>query len=65
LTASGLEKSDLKKIWQISVSAAGHQEQKSFLRKSEWIIALHLIKKKLIGYPIPESLTPDLNQFVI
>ena len=52
---SGLEKSDLEKIW--TLSDPGNRGR---LDKDEFAVAMHLIYRKLNGYPVPNRLPPEL-----
>ncbi|KAL1889524.1 hypothetical protein Cpir12675_005765, partial [Ceratocystis pirilliformis] len=52
---SGLEKPDLERIWTLADSA-----NKGRLDMDEFAIAMHLIYRKLNGYPVPSTLPPEL-----
>lgn len=52
---SGLEKSDLERIWTL----ADHGN-KGRLNMDEFSVAMHLIYRKLNGYPLPLQLPPEL-----
>ncbi|KAI4594817.1 actin organization and endocytosis protein [Pestalotiopsis sp. 9143b] len=52
---SGLDKSDLERIWTL----ADHGN-KGRLDLDEFAVAMHLIYRKLNGYPIPNKLPPEL-----
>ena len=52
---SGLGKSDLEKIWTLSDPA-----NKGRLDMDEFAVAMHLIYRKLNGYPVPNRLPPEL-----
>ena len=52
---SGLEKSDLEKIWTLS-----DPYNKGRLNLDEFAVAMHLIYRKLNGYPVPNRLPPEL-----
>ena len=52
---SGLEKSDLEKIWTLS-----DPNNKGRLDMDEFAVAMHLIYRKLNGYPVPNRLPPEL-----
>lgn len=52
---SGLPKADLERIWTLS-----DQGNKGRLNMDEFAIAMHLIYRKLNGYPIPAQLPPEL-----
>lgn len=52
---SGLEKPDLERVWTL----ADHGN-KGRLDLDEFAVAMHLIYRKLNGYPIPSSLPPEL-----
>jgi len=52
---SGLEKSDLEKIWTLSDPG-----NKGRLNMDEFAVAMHLIYRKLNGYPVPNRLPPEL-----
>lgn len=52
---SGLEKPDLERIWTL----ADHGN-KGRLNLDEFAVAMHLIYRKLNGYPIPNQLPPEL-----
>ena len=52
---SGLERSDLEKIWTLS-----DPSNKGKLDMDEFAVAMHLIYRKLNGYPIPNRLPPEL-----
>ncbi|ATY59980.1 polyA nuclease [Cordyceps militaris] len=52
---SGLEKPDLERVWTL----ADHGN-KGRLDLDEFAVAMHLIYRKLNGYPIPSNLPPEL-----
>lgn len=52
---SGLPKSDLEKIWNLSDPG-----NKGRLNMDEFAVAMHLIYRKLNGYPVPNQLPPEL-----
>lgn len=52
---SGLEKADLEKIWTLSDPG-----NKGRLDMDEFAVAMHLIYRKLNGYPVPNRLPPEL-----
>ena len=52
---SGLPKSDLEKIWTLSDPG-----NKGRLDMDEFAVAMHLIYRKLNGYPVPNQLPPEL-----
>jgi len=52
---SGLEKKDLEAIWTLSDS-----NNKGRLDLDEFAVAMHLIYRKLNGYPVPTRLPPEL-----
>lgn len=52
---SGLEKADLEKIWTLS-----DPNNKGRLDMDEFAVAMHLIYRKLNGYPVPNRLPPEL-----
>ena len=52
---SGLPKSDLEKIWTLS-----DHGNKGRLDMDEFAVAMHLIYRKLNGYPVPNQLPPEL-----
>ena len=52
---SGLEKSDLEKIWTLSDPG-----NKGRLNMDEFAVAMHLIYRKLNGYAVPNRLPPEL-----
>ena len=52
---SGLEKSDLETIWTLS-----DPYNKGRLNLDEFAVAMHLIYRKLNGYPVPNRLPPEL-----
>lgn len=52
---SGLEKPDLERIWTL----ADHGN-KGRLNLDEFAVAMHLIYRKLNGYPLPSQLPPEL-----
>jgi hypothetical protein len=52
---SGLEKQDLEKLWNLA--DAGN---KGKLNMDEFAVAMHLIYRKLNGYPLPNRLPPEL-----
>lgn len=53
---SGLEKNDLERIWTLS-----DHGNKGRLDMDEFAVAMHLIYRKLNGYPIPNQLPPELT----
>ncbi|GAB7359422.1 hypothetical protein MBLNU230_g6070t1 [Neophaeotheca triangularis] len=52
---SGLEKPDLEKIWTLS-----DPNNKGRLNLDEFAVAMHLIYRRLNGYPVPNSLPAEL-----
>ena len=52
---SGLPKSDLEKIWNLSDPG-----NKGRLDMDEFAVAMHLIYRRLNGYPVPNQLPPEL-----
>lgn len=52
---SGLAKSDLERIWTLS-DPSNHGR----LNLDEFAVAMHLIYRKLNGYPVPNRLPPEL-----
>jgi hypothetical protein len=52
---SGLEKPDLERVWTL----ADHGN-KGRLNMDEFAVAMHLIYRKLNGYPMPAQLPPEL-----
>ena len=55
MSQSGLDKSDLEKIWTLSDPG-----NKGRLDMDEFAVAMHLIYRKLNGYPVPNRLPPEL-----
>jgi hypothetical protein len=55
LGQSGLPKSDLERIWTLADSA-----DRGRLNLDEFAVAMHLIYRKLNGYPVPNRLPPEL-----
>ena len=52
---SGLPKTDLEKIWTLS-----DPSNRGRLDMDEFAVAMHLIYRKLNGYPVPNQLPPEL-----
>ncbi|KAF2141786.1 uncharacterized protein K452DRAFT_308847 [Aplosporella prunicola CBS 121167] len=52
---SGLEKTDLEKIWTLS-----DPHNRGRLNLDEFAVAMHLIYRRLNGYPVPNKLPPEL-----
>lgn len=52
---SGLEKPDLERVWTLADNG-----NKGRLDMDEFAVAMHLIYRKLNGYPIPNQLPPEL-----
>lgn len=52
---SGLDKADLERIWTLSDNG-----NKGRLDLDEFAVSMHLIYRKLNGYPIPSTLPPEL-----
>ncbi|KAI0128504.1 hypothetical protein BJ170DRAFT_621833 [Xylariales sp. AK1849] len=52
---SGLDKPDLERIWTLADNG-----NKGRLDLDEFAVAMHLIYRKLNGYPIPNNLPPEL-----
>lgn len=52
---SGLPKTDLEKIWTLADPG-----NKGRLDMDEFAVAMHLIYRKLNGYPVPNQLPPEL-----
>ena len=55
MSKSGLPKTDLEKIWTLSDPG-----NKGKLDMDEFAVAMHLIYRKLNGYPVPNQLPPEL-----
>jgi actin cytoskeleton-regulatory complex protein PAN1 len=55
LGQSGLEKPDLERIWTLADNG-----NKGRLDLDEFAVAMHLIYRKLNGYPVPNQLPPEL-----
>jgi actin cytoskeleton-regulatory complex protein PAN1 len=52
---SGLQKPDLERVWTLA-----DQGNKGRLNMDEFAVAMHLIYRKLNGYPLPAQLPPEL-----
>jgi hypothetical protein len=52
---SGLARNDLERVWTLS-----DPNNRGRLNKDEFAVAMHLIYRKLNGYPIPNRLPPEL-----
>ena len=52
---SGLDKSDLERVWTLADNG-----NKGRLNLDEFAVAMHLIYRKLNGYPVPNRLPPEL-----
>ncbi|GAB7349676.1 hypothetical protein MBLNU459_g0348t1 [Dothideomycetes sp. NU459] len=52
---SGLEKPDLERVWTLS-----DPHNRGRLNLDEFAVAMHLIYRKLNGYPVPAQLPPEL-----
>ncbi|KIW62064.1 hypothetical protein PV05_02115 [Exophiala xenobiotica] len=52
---SGLDRTDLERIWTLS-----DPNNKGRLNMDEFAVAMHLIYRKLNGYPVPNRLPPEL-----
>ncbi|KAK7607045.1 hypothetical protein BKA81DRAFT_365520 [Phyllosticta paracitricarpa] len=52
---SGLDKQDLEKIWTLADS-----NDRGRLNMDEFAVAMHLIYRRLNGYPVPNRLPPEL-----
>lgn len=52
---SGLAQHDLERIWTLS-----DPNNRGRLNKDEFAVAMHLIYRKLNGYPVPNRLPPEL-----
>jgi hypothetical protein len=52
---SGLEKDDLERIWTLS-----DPHNRGKLNLDEFAVAMHLIYRRLNGYPVPNKLPPEL-----
>lgn len=52
---SGLPKSDLERVWTLADNG-----NKGRLNMDEFAVAMHLIYRKLNGYPLPAQLPPEL-----
>lgn len=52
---SGLPKSDLERVWTLA-----DQANRGKLNLDEFAVAMHLIYRKLNGYPLPAQLPPEL-----
>lgn len=52
---SGLDKPDLEKIWTLS-----DPSNRGKLNLDEFAVAMHLIYRRLNGYPVPNQLPPEL-----
>ncbi|RAL06269.1 actin cytoskeleton-regulatory complex protein PAN1 [Aspergillus ibericus CBS 121593] len=52
---SGLDRSDLERIWTLA-----DPNNRGRLNMDEFAVAMHLIYRKLNGYPVPNRLPPEL-----
>jgi len=52
---SGIDKSDLERVWTLS-----DPNNKGRLNLDEFAVAMHLIYRRLNGYPVPAKLPPEL-----
>ncbi|WYZ40179.1 hypothetical protein EsH8_IV_000520 [Colletotrichum jinshuiense] len=52
---SGLDKPDLERVWTLADNG-----NKGRLNLDEFAVAMHLIYRKLNGYPLPNTLPPEL-----
>lgn len=52
---TGLPKTDLERVWTLADSA-----DRGRLNLDEFAVAMHLIYRKLHGYPVPNQLPPEL-----
>lgn len=52
---SGIDKSDLERVWTLS-----DPHNKGRLNLDEFAVAMHLIYRRLNGYPVPAKLPPEL-----
>jgi len=52
---SGLDKPDLERVWTLS-----DPNNKGRLNLDEFAVAMHLIYRRLNGYPVPNQLPPEL-----
>lgn len=52
---SGLDKADLERIWTLS-----DPHNKGRLNLDEFAVAMHIIYRRLNGYPVPNQLPPEL-----
>ncbi|KAK4214549.1 actin cytoskeleton-regulatory complex protein PAN1 [Rhypophila decipiens] len=52
---SGLDKADLERVWTLADNG-----NKGRLDMDEFSVAMHLIYRKLNGYPVPNQLPPEL-----
>lgn len=65
LKQSGLDNTKLYKIWGLAErKRVGDDHGKGFLLRNEFILALHLIKKGKLGFPIPDKLPSNMEQFL-
>ena len=55
MSRSGLSNEDLEKIWTLSDPG-----NKRTLDMDEFAVAIHLIYRKLSGYPVPNQLPPEI-----
>jgi len=64
LKQSGLTNDLLYKIWRLTEGRQPSDEHgKGFLKRNEWILNLHMIKKTKLGYPIPTVMPSNLVKF--
>lgn len=55
MTQSGLDRPDLERIWALS-----DPSNRGKLNMDEFAVAMHLINRKLHGFPVPLALPPEL-----
>jgi hypothetical protein len=66
LSSSGLEKNNLGLIWRLcDRPIESGTTGKGFLKKNEWIVCLHLIFYGKKGFPIPQVLTKEIEEFLL
>jgi len=65
LKQSNLTNTQLYNIWNLCERRKfGEETGKGFLKRNEWIMALHLIKKVKLGYPVGATIPENLEQFL-
>lgn len=65
LKASGLSNRKLYAIWDLCQrKKVGDENGKGFLKRNEWILNLHIMRKVKLGFPVPLKIPDNMLNFL-